>query len=52
MNYISPELVQCEGLQVLRGQGWPQNKRLLHGDMKTSNLFVFTGAQDPVMNLG
>ena len=52
MNYISPELVQWVGLQVVRGLGWLHNKHILHEDMKTSNLFVFKGAQEPVIKMG
>ena len=35
LDYISPELVQWVGLQVVRGLGWLQGKHILH------DLFVF-----------
>ena len=43
LNYISPELVQWVGLQTARGLGWLHGRHILHGDLKTTNLFVFSG---------
>ena len=51
-NYISPELVQWVGLQAARGLGWVHGRHILHGDLKTTNLFVFSGAQEPVVKIG
>ena len=52
LNYISPEWVQWVGLHVVRGLGCLHSKRILNGEMKTSNLFLFTGAQKPVIKIG
>ena len=32
--------------------GWLNGKHILHGDLKTANLFVFSGAQEPVVKIG
>ena len=50
--YISPEFVQWVGLQVVRGLGWLHGKHIIHGDLKTANLFVFSGAHEPVVKIG
>ena len=34
------------------GLGWLHNKRILHGDLKTNNLFVFTGTHEPAIKIG
>ena len=51
-NYISPEFVQWAGLQAARGLGWLHGRHILHADLKTSNLFVFSGAQEPLVKIG
>ena len=50
-NYISPELVQWVGLKVARGLVCLHGQHILHGDLKTSNLFVLSGAQEPLIKI-
>ena len=52
LNYISPELWEWVGLPLVRGLGWLHNKRILHGGMKTSKLFVFRGRLEQVIKIG
>ena len=51
-KYISPELVQWVGLQVARGLGWLHGKHIIDGDLKTPNLIVSSGAEEPVVKIG
>ena len=51
LNYISPEFFQWVGLQVVRGLGLLHGRHILQVDMKTSKLFVFSGAQEPVIKI-
>ena len=44
--------LKVHSAQIVRGLEWQKNKRILHGDMKASNLFVFGGAQEPVIKIG
>ena len=51
-NYISPEFVQWVALQTARGLGWLHGKHILHGGQNTAIVFVFSGAQEPVVKIG
>ena len=43
---------QVDGAAGGRGLGWLHNKRILHGELKTNNVFVFTGTHEPVIKIG
>ena len=51
-NYISAELLQGVGLQLVRGLRSLQIKRILCEDLKTSNIFVFHCAQESLVKIG
>ena len=37
---------------MLWGEGWLPGKHIIHGYLKTRNLFVSSGAQEPVVKIG
>ena len=49
--YIGEQLVKWVAIQCLRGLGWLHERRMLHGDVKPSNVLVFDGPHTPHIKL-